>query len=431
MEKTYRSRGLDTCELPGVRSTTDARTKKLDSAQTESKSGKDHAISGFVKPGFEAVREAFVENFEHREEIGAACCIYHRGEKVVDLWGGIRNQATGEPWEENTMVIVFSATKGMAGLAMALAQSRGLFDYDERVARYWPEFAQQGKDQITVRQLLAHQAGLFAFDELGDRSIIADPDRLATVLARQEPAWEPGTRQGYHAMTLGYYESELLRRVDPKHRTLGQYFQDEIATPLGLDFYIRLPEEIPNARLATIQQSHPASAIFKMPVGLYLSALSPHSNIRRALEGSLLPLEQEHIYARNFEIPAGGGVGTARAIARAYGVFATGGKELGLREETLRQLMAPPVVPVLGFHDEVLKVDTRFSLGFAKPGPEDLFGSPSSFGHPGAGGAFGFADPETGIGYGYVPNRMDRYLSDPRDRALRMAMYRSIGAARR
>jgi CubicO group peptidase (beta-lactamase class C family) len=388
---------------------------------------RSHVISGFAKPEFGTVQEAFVENFERRNELGAACCIYHRGEKVVDLWGGIRNRATGEPWEEGTMVIVFSATKGMSGLAMALAHSRGLFDYDERIAKYWPEFAQQGKDRITVRRLLAHQAGLFAFDELADRSVIADPDRLAAVLARQKPAWEPGTRQGYHALTLGYYESELLRRVDPKHRTLGQYFQEEIAAPLGLDFYIRLPETIPDARLATLQSATISRSIFVAPLALSLSALNPRSAIRRALAGSLLPLDKEHVYARNFEVPAGGGVGTARAMAHAYSVFATGGKELGLREETLRQLMAPAVAPRYGFHDEVLKVETRFSLGFAKPWAKDPFGHPSSFGHPGSGGSFGFADPVAGIGYGYVCNRMDRYLIDPRNEALRRAMHRSIG----
>ncbi len=172
------------------------------------------------------------------------------------------------------MVIVFSTTKGLSGLAMALAHSRGLFDYDERISKYWPEFAQQGKDKITVRQLLAHQAGLFAFDETGDRSIVADLDRLAVVLARQKPAWEPGAQQAYHAITLGYYESELLRRVDPKHRSLGQYFQDEIAAPLGLDFYIRLPEEIPNSRLATLEQANLSLAMFA------LACLSPCSSRR-------------------------------------------------------------------------------------------------------------------------------------------------------
>ena len=209
-------------------------------------------IEGHVSAGFDAVRDAFAENFSRRRELGGACCVYHRGEKVVDLWGGVRNKSTGEPWQEGTMVLVYSATKGLAAMTLAVAHSRGWLDYEQRVCRYWPEFAQHGKETITVRQLLAHQAGLFAFDEPVDRSVVADLDRLAVVLARQKPAWEPGTRQAYHAITLGYHESELLRQVDPHHRSLGQFFQDEIASPLGLDFYIRLPESIPNARLATL-----------------------------------------------------------------------------------------------------------------------------------------------------------------------------------
>jgi CubicO group peptidase (beta-lactamase class C family) len=382
------------------------------------------AISGFVKPGFEAVREAFAENFESRNELGAACCIYHHGEKVVDLWGGVRNESTGAPWEEDTMVVVWSTTKGLAGLAMALAHSQGLFDYDERVAEYWPEFAQQGKDEITIRTLLAHQAGLFAFDELADRDTIADLDRLARVLAKQKPAYEPGTHADYHALTLGYYESELLRRVDPNGRSIGQYFQEEIATPLKLDFYIRLPEEIPNDRLATLRQAKIGlSALFTMPFPVVLRAMNPRSALRRALVGSELPLDGEHIYARNFEVPSGGGVGTARAIAKAYGVFATGGAELGLKEDTLRQLMAPPIPPLHGFPS----YSPHFSLGFTKPSPENSFGHPSSFGAPGTGGSFGFADPESEIGYGYVLNGMGTYLEDPRDIALRNAMYDSIG----
>src|SRR5262245_42646286 len=139
-------------------------------------------------------------------------------------------------------------------MELAIAHPEGWLDYEERVATYWPEFAQNGKERITVRQLLAHQAGLFTLDEPVDRTVVADLDRLAVILARQTPAWEPGTRQAYHAITLGFYESELLRRIDPRHRSLGQFFQDEIATPLGLDVYIRLPEEIPNSRLALIER---------------------------------------------------------------------------------------------------------------------------------------------------------------------------------
>src|SRR5688572_5971809 len=209
------------------------------------------AVAGHVSRGFESVRDAFADNFVDRGELGGACSVYLRGEKVVDLWGGVRNKLTGEPWERDTMVVVHSASKGLAAMTLAIAHSRGWLDYEERIATYWPEFAQNGKDKITVRQLLAHQAGLFAFDERIDRSVVADLDRLAVVLARQTPEWAPGTRQAYHGITLGYYEGELLRRIDPRHRSLGQFFQDEIATPLGLDVYIRLPEAIPNSRLAT------------------------------------------------------------------------------------------------------------------------------------------------------------------------------------
>ena len=149
-------------------------------------------VQGYVAPGFQGVRDTFADNFARRRELGGACCAYYRGETVVDLWGGVRNKRTGEPWERDTMVLVYSATKGLAAMTLAIAHSRGWLDYEERVARYWPEFAQHGKERITVRQLLAHQAGLFAFDEPVDRDVVADLDRLAIVLARQKPTWEPG-----------------------------------------------------------------------------------------------------------------------------------------------------------------------------------------------------------------------------------------------
>jgi len=384
----------------------------------------DVRIEGQVSAGFEAVRNAFAENFVRRYELGGACCVYHRGEKVVDLWGGVRDRGTGGPWEEDTMVVVYSTTKGLAAMTMAIAHSRGWLDYEERVSTYWPEFAQEGKAGITVRQLLAHQAGLFAFDEQADRSLIADPDRLAVVLARQKPAWEPGTRQGYHAITLGYYQSEILRRVDPRHRTLGQFFQDEVATPLGIDFYIRLPESIPDSRLARIVSPSLVARLTGFPFRLALATLRPRANIVRALAGSQLCHDRQRIYARNFEVPSGGGVGTARAIARAYSEFATGGRELKLRTETLAALTAPAVPPTRGFYDECMLAEVQFSLGFMKSSPSWPMGNEGSFGFPGAGGSLGFADPKAGIGYAYVTNRMGTSLTgDPRDVALRNALY--------
>lgn len=389
------------------------------------------AVEGHVSQGFETVREAFVENFVRRRELGGACCAYHNGEKVVDLWGGIRNKQTGEPWERDTMVVVHSATKGLAAMTLAIAHSRGWLDYDERVCAYWPEFAQQGKERVTVRQLLAHQAGLFAIDEPVDRSTVADLNRLAVVLARQKPAWEPGTRQAYHALTLGFYEGELLRRVDPCHRSLGQFFHDEVATPLGEDVYIGLPEAIPNSRLGTIAPPRPLEMLFGFPLRFTVEAMNRRSNIYRALEinpGTRVYFDEQRVYARNLEVPSGNAVSTARAIAHAYNVFATGGRELDLRKETLDLLAAPAIPPTRGFYDECLKGDdVQFSLGFMKPSSVWSFGTPASFGSPGSGGSLGFADPTTRIGYAYVTSQSGTALTgDPRDVALRDALYAAL-----
>jgi len=393
-----------------------------------------HTVEGHVSCGYEGVRDAFVENFVRRRELGGACCIFRHGEKVVDLWGGIRNKRTGELWAPDTMVVVHSATKGLAAMTLAIAHSRGWLDFEERVCAYWPEFAQKGKERVTVRQLLAHQAGLFAFDEPVDRSVVADLDRLAVVLARQKPAWEPGTRQAYHALTLGFYEGELLRRVDPLHRSLGQFFQEEMALRLDEEVYIRLPEAILNSRLAILAPPTFFEVLRGFGLRFMLQAMNPRSNIYRALStnpGSRVYQDEQRIYARNLEVPSGGGVATARGIAHAYSVFVTGGRELGLRKETLDLLAAPAIPPARGFYDECMKTSgVQFSLGFMKPSPLWPFGSNDrSFGSAGAGGCLGFADPEVGIGYAYVTSQMGtRLTGDPRDLALRNALYSAIPA---
>lgn len=383
-------------------------------------------IEGSVSSGFESVREAFVENFTHRGELGAACCIYQDGEKVVDLWGGVRDRASGEPWRVDTMVVVHSTTKGLAAMVLALCHSRGLLDYDERVSTYWPEFAQAGKERITVRQLLAHQAGLFAFDEKVDREVVADLDRLAEIMALQRPVWEPGERQAYHAISLGFYESELVRRIDPQHRSLGRSFHEEIAKPLDVDFYIGLPESIPDARLAPLEPPSFWKRLTSMPLSVTVAAMNRRSVLHRSLvanPGTGFYVDSNRVVVRNLEVPSGGGVGTARAIAKAYGVFANGGRELRLTPETIEALKAPAVPPRDGFYDECLRAPVQFSLGFMKPTEAVPFGHAGAFGAPGAGGSMGYADPEVGIGYGYVTNRMEMRLhGDPRDLALRAAI---------
>ena len=387
-------------------------------------------MQGSVAPGFEPVAEAFRENFERRGERGAACAVYVRGQKVVDLWGGYRDPNARAPWSADTMVNVFSATKGLAAMTLAVAHSRGWLDYDARVAQYWPEFASNGKEQITVRQLLAHQAGLAALDEKVDLAMVRDPSRLAPVLAQQRPLWEPGSRYGYHTYTIGFYEAEILRRVDPQGRTLGKFFQDEIARPLGLEFYIGLPASVPSERLAPIAFFHPSALLIdplSMPWGFFRGMGDPSSLVGRSFSSPNLAEvfpDYTRPTLRGLEVPAVLGIGEARAMAKAYGCFADGGAELGLQPATLVQLMAPARAPRDGSIDLVLQVPVSFSLGFDKPIPAFRFGSgDGAFGTPGAGGGFAFADPDRQVGYAYTPNQLGYFAyNDPRDLALRRAL---------
>jgi CubicO group peptidase (beta-lactamase class C family) len=389
-----------------------------------------HVINGFVAPGFEAVREQFEANFARRREIGAAVAAYQRDAKVVDLWGGLSDPARDAPWLQDTLVLVYSTSKGLAAMTIALAHSRGLLDFDERVATYWPEFAQNGKAWITVRQLLAHEAGLPIVDEPLDAAKLADFDALAAAIARQRPVWAPGTKHGYHGVSLGWYEGELIRRVDPKRRSLGRFFADEIARPLGLEFYFGLPPEVPAERVASIQASRSLRDLLQLrnlPPGMLLAFARPKSLTARAFTNprfrSAAAVDSPEY--RAVEFPAGGGIGQVRGIARAYAAFAAGGSELGITPETMRELSRPVNAPAGGWRDEILKIETAFSLGFVKPSPEFHFGaSASAFGHPGAGGSFAFADPERQVAFAYAMNRLGSHLNnDPREKALRDALY--------
>ncbi len=382
---------------------------------------------GWVAPGFEEVRAEFDRNFVERGEIGAAVAAYWRGEKVVELWGGRRTPTGQAPWKEDTMVVVNSTTKGLAAMTVAVANSRGWIDYDAPVAAYWPEFAQNGKGAITVRQLLSHEAGLVWIDEALDVEDLRDLDYVSRVLARQKPAWEPGTRHGYHAMTIGLYMQELIRHADPAHRTLGRFFHDEIARPLEIEFYIGLPPEIPEERLAKLRPFSPMRAIRALrsvPRGFVMRILWPWSLLRKSMLFADLDFNDRR--SLEIEIPAGNGVGTARAIARAYSAFAEGGAELGITPATLASLTA--VHDVERPRDEVMGVPSWMSLGFLRPGPQlDWGSSRRAFGTPGAGGSFGFADPDARLGFAYAMNNMDFYMfDDPREKALRDAVHRSI-----
>jgi CubicO group peptidase (beta-lactamase class C family) len=277
---------------------------------------------GSVASGFEEVRAEFDRNFLERGEIGAAVAAYWRGEKVVDLWGGRRAPDGDPPWNEETMIVVNSTTKGLAAMTIAVASSRGWIDYEAPVAEYWPEFAENGKAAVTVRQLLSHEAGLVWIDEPLHVEDLHDLDKVSRALARQKPAWEPGTRHGYHAMTIGLYMQELIRHVDPEHRTLGRFFHEEIATRLGIDFYIGLPPEIPDERLAKLRTFTPMRSIRALPrtpKGFVIRILWPRSLLRKSMLFADLDFNDRRFL--EVEIPAGNGVGTARAIgARILGL---------------------------------------------------------------------------------------------------------------
>ena len=390
----------------------------------------DVVCGGDVADGFGRVADAFRSNFRSRKEVGAAVAVYRDGQKVVDLWGGWRDGGRRRRWEPDTLVPVFSATKGMCAAAMAVGHSRGLFHLDEAVASYWPEFAHNGKEDVSVRQLLAHEAGLAVIDRRLDLATIADPESFGAVLAAQAPKWPPGTGHGYHAQTLGWYESQLIRRVDPARRSIGAYFADEVAAALAVEFFIGVTDDAVLDRLATFVGGGRVGAALhahQMPKRLLLAMLNPRSMTARAFTNPKeLAMNMSTINRPDvlrLEFPSMNGVGEVRAIAKVYGELATGGSTLGLARATLDELEAV-VTPSF---DEIFRLDSAFTMGFMKPFPILPFGStPKAYGHTGLGGSFGFADPDARLGYAYAMNRGGYSLpTDPREIALRDAVYRS------
>ncbi len=296
------------------------------------------------------------------------------------------------------------------------------------MATYWPEFAQNGKERITVRQLLAHEAGLAVIDHRLTFELIADSDAFGAILAAQAPGWPPGTSHGYHAQSLGWYESQLLRRVDPEHRAIGAFFADEVAGPLEAEFFIGLPDHVTSDRRAIFGSGSKLGAALhahQMPKGLLLAMLNPRSATARAFanpkEIAVNLSEVNRLDVLRLEFPSMNGVGEARAIAKVYGSLATGGAELSITNNTLDELQAD----VAASRDEIFRLDSAFTMGFMKPFPILPFGSSGrAYGHTGMGGSFGFADPDAGVGYAYTMNQGGYSLpTDPRELALRQAVY--------
>jgi CubicO group peptidase (beta-lactamase class C family) len=375
-----------------------------------------HRIEGTTAPGFEAVREAFAANFADGGEVGAAVSVYLHGTEVVDLWAGVADPQQGRPWRHDTLQAVYSTTKGATSACALLLAQRGELDLDAPVAAYWPEFAAAGKADIPVRWLLTHQAGLPALDRPLPLADALAWHPMTEALAAQAPSWAPGTEHGYHALTYGWLVGEVVRRVSG--RSLGTFFRTEIAEPLGLDFRIGLPRAEQH-RVARIIQPEPgtgpAPSLDELPEPMrdVLAAYTdPTSLTMRAYGCVEPPMDHNDPDVLAAEIPATNGVCSARALARFYAALV--GEVDGHRILGPGMLAAATTERAVGI-DRILRIPVRWSTGFALATDIAPWLPPTMFGYSGLGGSLGFADPATGLAFGYVMNRLgDGMTPDPR-----------------
>ena len=392
-------------------------------------------IHGQTAPGFERAKAAFEANFKQRGELGASFCVMLDGEPVVNLWAGLADKAQKTPWQEDTLAVMFSATKGLAATCCLMLGERGQLDYDALVSKYWPAFGTGGRAEITVRQLLNHQSGLVGLDQPLDLADLEAWDPVVAAMEAQEPHWPPGTGQGYHGVTFGLYVAELFRRVAGE--SLGTFLRREVAVPLGADVHLGLPTEH-EGRVATL---------YPVTMGQRLTKALPyvmtHDGPERRLLKAMLkkdsfthkafavPAELGAMGLQNFnlprvwrmELPWVNALGTARGLATVYSALACGGT-LGNVTLCSPQTIAP-VRKRQSFveMDRVICKPVGWSQGFIKEEPHLFSPELESFGHPGMGGALGFCDPTRRLSWAYLCNRLDFRLRSPRALALSHAVY--------
>jgi CubicO group peptidase (beta-lactamase class C family) len=374
-------------------------------------------IGGDTAAGFEIVREAFTENLKRDDEVGAAVAVYLHGRKVVDLWGGIADPEQSRMWERDTLQVVYSATKAVTATCALLLVQRGELDLDAPVAEYWPEFAANGKARIPVRWLLTHQAGLPAIDHPISPAEAIAWEPMVTALAAQRPYWEPGTEHGYHGLTFGWLVGEVVRRVSG--RSLGTFLADEIAAPLGLDLWIGLPKSEQH-RVSRIVTSVPGfEELSRIDLDTLPEAVrdvmaayaDPTSLTVRSLRAVTPALDHNDPDEQRAEMPSTNGICTARALARFYAALI--GEVEGHRILEPDVLAAATAQQASGI-DRILRIPVRIGTGLGLPTPDTFWYSRSAFGFPGLGGSLGFADPTTGLAFGYVMNHIKEGTPDPR-----------------
>ena len=374
------------------------------------------SIHGHCDPRFEAVRQIFAENLESGNDLGAGVAFTLHGEPVVDLWGGFLDLEHTQPWARDTLVNLYSTTKGMTAICAHQLIERGQLDVDAPVAEYWPEFAAAGKASIPVRQLLCHQAGLPAIRKPLETSVLYDWEALTAALAEQEPWWEPGTRHGYHALTFGHLVGEVIRRVSGQ--SVGQFFRENVAQPLDADFQIGLPDK-DHARTSTLHgrliggDPKASGSEIPEPLKAFMRDMAdPTTMTGGAFNNPRIPPDAVNSAEwRRAEIPAANGHGTARSLARIYGALACGGEIDGVRILDGKSIDRAIEVQADGPDAVLGGMPMRFGLGFMLRSPiMPLSPNPRAFGHPGAGGSIGMADPDAGVGFGYTPNKMQMGL---------------------
>lgn len=380
-------------------------------------------IEGRCDPRFKRVRDLFAAGFESGAELGAGLNVVVEGRELIDLWAGFADKARSRPWRRDTLANVYSTTKGITAIAAHQLIERGELELDAPVARYWPAFAQKGKAEIPVRMLLNHQAGLAAVAKPLVPEDLFEWSTMTRALAEQEPWWQPGAHHGYHALTFGWLVGELIRRVTGMG--VGRYVREQIAAPLGAEFWIGLPEEF-DARTAELLQG-PISS--EGPNLMERMMAEPDGVLAKAFGNpSILTMSPNSRAWRGAELPAANGHTTAAALARIYGALANGGEIDGVRilkSETIERARGEESYGP----DRVLALVSRFGLGFMLPPANEPLGpNPRTFGHGGAGGSLGVADPESKLGFGYVMNLMHTgsWLADPRPRALLDALYEAL-----
>ncbi|MFE6172688.1 serine hydrolase domain-containing protein [Streptomyces sp. NPDC056464] len=381
--------------------------------------------NGTVAEGFEPVREAFVRNFAALGERGAAVAVYRDGRKVVDLWAGTKDVDGTQAWQHGTAQVVRSATKGVAAAVPLLLHQRGVLDLDAPVGEYWPEFKAQGKERLLVRHVLNHRAGLPVLDRPLTPEEAMDPHRGPAAVAAQTPVWEPGTDHGYHALTYGWLLDELVRRVTG--RWAGEWLAAEVTGPLGADLWLGLPESEAGrvGRTGRVEGPEPAGGLRARPKRSVTDAYQDPDSLTRRAFAAITPFPDQNDPAyRAAALPATNGIATADGLARVYAALI--GEVDGVR------LFDPATVELARSEessgpDRILVVNTRFGLGYMLHGTASPLLGPGSFGHPGRGGALGFADPEAGIAFGYVTNGFRKTVTaDPRAQGLIRALRTSL-----